>query len=127
MTTRELANNQGATATLEYYDEQMPHRYVLSGADWRWEFRSPAAACAWLNDTCGNMPGYPHPPHGSLLLPTPIHPMSKGELWEPCPCSGCDNEPVCLVCGLCVERHCGCDGQPPFANPADQSPYGGAE
>lgn len=33
---------------------------------------------------------------------------SSGQLWEPCPKRGCDNEPVCLDCGLCLDKHCGC-------------------
>ena len=31
--------------------------------------------------------------------------MPHGQLWEPC--SICDEEPVCLDCGLC-ENHCRC-------------------
>lgn len=33
---------------------------------------------------------------------------SSGQLWEPCPKRGCDNEPVCLDCGLCLDKHCKC-------------------
>lgn len=34
-------------------------------------------------------------------------PMPNGQLWEPCGKWGCDDEPVCLDCGLC-EDHCEC-------------------
>ncbi len=35
---------------------------------------------------------------------------SSGQLWEPCAKRGCDNEPSCLDCGYCLDRHCHCGG-----------------
>ena len=33
---------------------------------------------------------------------------SSGQLWEPCSRHGCDNEPVCLDCRYCLDKHCHC-------------------
>lgn len=33
---------------------------------------------------------------------------SSGQLWEPCSKRGCDNEPVCMDCGYCLDKHCHC-------------------
>jgi hypothetical protein len=33
---------------------------------------------------------------------------SSGQLWEPCARRGCDNEPSCLDCGYCLDKHCQC-------------------
>lgn len=33
---------------------------------------------------------------------------SSGQLWQPCANRGCDNEPVCLDCEYCIDRHCRC-------------------
>jgi len=34
--------------------------------------------------------------------------IPKGQLWQPCACRGCDNEPVCMNCLMCQEKHCHC-------------------
>lgn len=32
----------------------------------------------------------------------------RGQLWEPCSLSECDNEPVCMNCMCCQDTHCDC-------------------
>lgn len=34
--------------------------------------------------------------------------IPRGQLWQPCKRSGCDNEPVCMNCMMCEEKHCSC-------------------
>lgn len=36
------------------------------------------------------------------------HRKSSGQLWEPCAKRGCNNEPSCLDCGYCLDKHCHC-------------------
>lgn len=35
--------------------------------------------------------------------------IPRGQLWQPCEYPGCDNEPVCLNCMMCEDKHCNCD------------------
>jgi hypothetical protein len=44
----------------------------------------------------------------SANLPQPSPRKSSGQLWEPCAKRGCDNEPSCLDCGYCLDKHCHC-------------------
>lgn len=34
--------------------------------------------------------------------------IPRGQLWQPCEVRGCDNEPVCMNCMNCQEKHCHC-------------------
>lgn len=34
--------------------------------------------------------------------------IPRGQLWQPCEVRGCDNEPVCMNCMRCEEKHCHC-------------------
>lgn len=34
--------------------------------------------------------------------------IPRGQLWQPCEYRGCDNEPVCMNCMMCEEKHCHC-------------------
>jgi hypothetical protein len=34
--------------------------------------------------------------------------IPRGQLWQPCEHRGCDNEPVCMNCMMCQEKHCHC-------------------
>lgn len=34
--------------------------------------------------------------------------IPRGQLWQPCEKRGCDNEPVCMNCMMCEEKHCHC-------------------
>lgn len=34
--------------------------------------------------------------------------IPRGQLWQPCEHSGCNNEPVCMNCMMCEEKHCHC-------------------
>ena len=34
--------------------------------------------------------------------------IPRGQLWQPCEVPGCDNEPVCMNCMCCEEKHCHC-------------------
>lgn len=34
--------------------------------------------------------------------------IPRGQLWQPCEVAGCDNEPVCMNCMCCEEKHCHC-------------------
>lgn len=37
--------------------------------------------------------------------------IPHGQLWQPCESPGCQNEPVCINCLQCQERHCHCFDQ----------------
>jgi len=37
--------------------------------------------------------------------------IPRGQLWQPCEVPGCDNEPVCMNCFRCQEKHCHCFDQ----------------
>lgn len=34
--------------------------------------------------------------------------IPHGQLWQPCEVQGCDNEPVCMNCMKCQDKHCHC-------------------
>jgi len=34
--------------------------------------------------------------------------IPHGQLWQPCEAPGCNNEPVCMNCMRCQEKHCHC-------------------
>jgi hypothetical protein len=34
--------------------------------------------------------------------------IPRGQLWQPCEHPGCNNEPVCMNCMMCEEKHCNC-------------------
>lgn len=40
----------------------------------------------------------------------------SGQLWQPCNRRGCKNEPSCLDCEGCQEKHCTCARRTKFEN-----------
>lgn len=89
-----------------------------------WYFR-PECFRGWLTKTCnekrgrsqknvsglienfdGNVSGLQH--ELAAMTREATGNIPRGQLWQPCEAPGCNNEPVCMNCMRCQERHCHC-------------------
>jgi hypothetical protein len=54
----------------------------------------------------GNVGGLQH--ELAAMARTSTGKIPQGQLWQPCEHPGCNNEPVCMNCMKCQEKHCHC-------------------
>lgn len=54
----------------------------------------------------GNVSGLQH--ELAAMTRATTEQIPRGQLWQPCEERGCDNEPVCMNCMRCEEKHCHC-------------------
>lgn len=100
---------------------------VSQGESGNWYF-NPARYRGWLVKTRDEKRGRPRKTEDSIFVPDEDfdgdtvklqHQLAemtrqatgsipRGQLWQPCEEPGCDNEPVCLNCMKCQEKHCHC-------------------